>query len=244
MLQAFLFVGIFGLKAQTARDILEKYTQKTGGQEQWDKVVSMEITGTVKVLAQNMELPFLRIRMKDGRQYTALTINGMSYIATAFDGTTTWGSNAQMKLEEKDSCRNEKGSFGEKRISLTQHIIGAQKGFEIELLGKDTINETETYKIKLLKDPIIVDGKKTENASILHIDTKTYLLILTETLATTGANKGQTMKAYMSDYREIQGYWYPFYSELQYDGSDRPSILNGRGEIQFRLLKNKFLKCH
>jgi|GEM_PF-3130843 len=229
-LMLILFLYSCVINAQSAKEILKKYTENTGGQKQWEKVNSMEVTGKVKIIAQNMELPFLRIRMADGRQYTSLDINGMSYISTAFDGKIVWGSNSQMKLVEKDSTEKERVILEKKEFPYTT-FGWEKKGFKAELIGKEIINDTETFKIKLIKDSIYVNGNKTENINFLYIDTHKYQLILTESTVQEGVNKGKIMRAYMSDYREVEGYWYPFYSELKYDEESSQIFLTEKVKI-------------
>ena len=225
-----LLVVVSETKTQTATEILALYTEKTGGQEEWDAVYSIKAVGRVKLIGQNMEFPFLRIRMKDGRQYTSLNTYGMTYIATAFDGIEVWGSQADMELEKKDSSELERVIREAKEYPYTTHNW-SQKGFKTEWMGKDTIEGVGVYKIKIQKDDLIIDGQPTDNISILYINAENYFLILTETMLVEGPNKGRIMQAYMSDYREIQGYWYPFYSELKYDGETAQIFLTEEVEI-------------
>lgn len=228
-----------GINAQSASEVLKKYTENTGGKKQWEKVNSMEVTGKVKIIAQNMELPFLRIRKADGRQYTSLSINGMSYISTAFDGEVVWGSNSEMKLVKKDSTEIERVLLEKKEFPYTT-FNWEKKGFKAEYIGKETINDVETFKIKLIKDSIYVNGIKTENINFLYIDVNKYQLILTESIVQEGVNKGKVMRAYMSDYREVEGYWYPFYSELKYDEESSQIFLTEEVKINSSIDDNIF----
>ena len=72
-----LLFGSLLINAQSAEDILKKYTKVSGGQKNWEKITSMKITGTAKLVAQGMELPFTRIMEKDGKQKTTLKVNGI-----------------------------------------------------------------------------------------------------------------------------------------------------------------------
>ena len=202
--------------AQNAINILNKYKEITGGQEKWDEVISIKVTGRVKIISQNMELSFLRILMKDGRQFTSIDINEMSYIPTAYDGNVVWGSDSQMKLVQKDSTELARVIQQKKEFPFTTYNW-REKGFKVEYLGIDSLNNIAVYKIKLIKDSTIVDGIKTESISTLYIDSIKYLLLLTETPVMDGVNKGKVLQTIMSDYREVQGLWYPFYSEVRYD---------------------------
>ncbi|MGB5820297.1 MAG: hypothetical protein WBG90_12495 [Saonia sp.] len=210
--------------AQNAEQILAKYTKVTGGQKSWDKINSMKITGTAKLISQGgMELPFLRIMKKNGKQITTLQVNGMDYISIAFDGTKAWGSNQQMQPEEKSTDITKNTQLLRYDFPYPGHNW-KQNGYRLEYLGKVTINDSETFKLKLTKLPQWVEGKETENVLFLYIDTKRYVPILTESEVVTGEGKGKIMKSYLSNYKDVDGYLYPFTVTMKY-GDDTFQIL-------------------
>lgn len=201
--------------AQTVDKIIARYYETTGGEKAWNKVESMEVIGTVKLVTQNLELPFYRLMLKDGRQISSVKIQGTSYVDKAYDGQTVWGSNQMMQPEEKDAETRENlmRSIKEFPFPLFNY---KKNGFEAELLGKDTIGDTETFKIKLTKDPILVNGAEKENVTFFYIDTQHYFLVLTETMQWSGPYQGKNMRATLEGYLEVDGYWYPFISKIKY----------------------------
>lgn len=211
------FVSIIS-SAQTAESILAKYTEKSGGQVQWDRITSFKVSGTAKLITQGgMELPFERIMTKEGKLYTSLLYNGMNYIAMANDGKTVWGSNQQMIAEEKDADTSKNTKLLKYDFPYPGHNW-KQHGYKAEYLGKSTIDSVETFKIRLTKRPQWVNEKKVENILFIHFDTSNYLPIYQETKVASGPQKGQTMQTYLSDYKKVDGLFYPFTTTMKYDG--------------------------
>jgi len=220
MQKTFMLLGLLLISGsafnQTAAEILAKYTELSGGHDHWEAVTSIKAKGTALLTAQNMELPFLRIQMRDGKQFTSLEVNGSQYIETAYDGETIWGSNQQMELEEKGESAKENLQRTMKEFPYPGHNW-EQNGFQLEFLGIAAVGETSTYKVKMTKDPVWVNGVKEENYTILYFDQKSYLPILTESKILEGPNSGKTMQAFLEDYRKVQGLWYPFKSTMKID---------------------------
>ena len=52
------------------------------------------------------------------------------------------------------------------------------KGFEVEMMGTETIEGTETFKLKLTQDPITVDGKEEANVSYYYFETEKWFFVL------------------------------------------------------------------
>jgi outer membrane lipoprotein-sorting protein len=84
------------------------------------------------------------------------------------------------------------------------------KGYTVELLGKETIEGTETYKIKLVKEPLTIDGESKEDISFYYFDTENYVPIAVESEVHMGPMKGQTQLITFSDYQEVDGLYFPF----------------------------------
>ncbi|GJM33581.1 MAG: hypothetical protein DHS20C18_25820 [Saprospiraceae bacterium] len=212
----FLLYSSYFLQAQSAEAILQQYTETTGGQAQWDQVVSMKVTGIAKLLGQGgMELPYTRIMQKDGKQFTALKVNGMNYVDTGFDGNIVWGTNTQMQLAEKDQDALENAKLAVYDFPYPGHNW-QQNGYQAKYLGEVMVGDFKTHKIELTKRPQWVNGEEMENIVFLYIDVEKNVPILRESEVLSGPNKGEIMKSYLSDYRNVAGYWYPFVVTMKY----------------------------
>jgi hypothetical protein len=78
------------------------------------------------------------------------------------------------------------------------------------MMGKETKEGTETFKIKLTQTPIMVDSVEEPNVSYYYFDTENYVPIVTESEIKSGPMKGQMNVSTMSDYQEVDGLYFPF----------------------------------
>ena len=68
---------------------------------------------------------------------------------------------------------------------------------------KETIDGTETFKIKLTKNPIKVDGKPKESVEFYFFDTENFIPLMVESEVTQGQGKGMIQQVKLSDYQEV-----------------------------------------
>lgn len=207
-LSVLLFTAIATVQAQTADDILAKYFENTGGLAKWQALQGVKMTA--KLSQMGMEIPLTMIQMRDGRQATVVNFQGKEIKQGVFDGTTLWSHNFMtMKAEKSDSEATE--NFKLQAADFPDPFLDYQKkGYKVELLGKETVEGTECYKIKLTKKPIKVDGKPQDNISFYFFDANDYVPIMMESEITSGQGKGMISQGKMSDYTEVNGMLFPF----------------------------------
>lgn len=207
-LLAALLIGI-SANAQTVDEILAKYFENTGGKAKWEALQGTKMTA--KLNMQGMELPLAMIQMKDGRQMSSATFQGMELKQEVFDGANLWSTNFQsMKAEKSDeeSTENFKRNLG---LDFPSPFLDyAKKGYKVELLGKETVEGSETFKIKLTKKPIKVDGVETENVDFYFFDTENFIPLVVESEVKSGPAKGMIGQAKFSDYQEVNGLMFAF----------------------------------
>lgn len=203
-----LAFGAHLVSAQTAEEIINKYLEATGGVDNWKKLEGIKMSA--KVNQGGMEIPLDIYNLKDGRQMTSITFQGKTIKQGVFDGTVLWSTNFMtMKAEKSDaeSTANFKTSLGDFPDPFIDY---ASKGYKVELLGKETIEGTETFKVKLTKKPITVDGKAEENVSFYFFDTEDFVPIMVESEIKAGPAKGKIQQIGMSEYQEVNGLFFPF----------------------------------
>ena len=198
----------FIAQAQTADEIIAKYFENTGGIDKWKAVQGMKMTA--KVNQGGMEIPLVIVQLKDGRQMTKVTFQGKEIMQGVYDGSTLWSHNfMNMKAEKSDAeaTENFKKEIGE---FPDPFLTYKERGYKMELLGKETVDGTETFKIKLTKKPIKVDGKDVENVTFYYFDAENFVPLMSETEIKSGPQKGQIGQSKMSDYQEVSGLMMPF----------------------------------
>lgn len=193
----------FAANAQTADEILAKYFENTGGLDKWKALQGIKISA--KVNQGGLEIPLEMVQLKDGRQMTTITFQGKEIKQGVYDGSTLWATNfINMKAEKSDAeaTENFKQDIGEFPDPFLNY---KERGLKVELLGKETVDGSETYKIKLTKKPIKVDGKVTDNVVYFFFDTENFVPLMSETEITSGQAKGMISQTKMSDYQEVNG---------------------------------------
>ncbi len=204
------FVCFFA-QAQTVDEILDKYFENTGGRDKWAALNGVKMSA--KINQGGMEIPFDLIQLKDGRQAQVISFQGKEIMQGVFDGTSLWSHNFMtMKAEKSDAETTENfkielGSFPDPFLNYKS------LGYKVELLGKETIDGAETFKIKLTKKPIKVDGVETDNVSYYYFDAENFVPLMQESEIKSGPAKGMISQIKMSDYQEVDGLIFPFAME-------------------------------
>jgi len=209
ILIAVIVVG-FSLQAtaQTVDKILSTYYENIGGLENLKKLEGIRMSA--KINQQGMEIPMVITQLKDGKQMTVITFQGKKIKQGVFDGTTLWGTNfMSMKAEKspKEATDNMKLNMNDFPDPFINY---KKKGYTVTLLGKETIDGTEAFKIKLVKEPVTIDGKKEDDISYYFFDAENFVPIDVQTEIKSGPMKGQTSEIKMSDYQEVNGIYFPF----------------------------------
>ena len=209
-----LFVALFvlaitaPLQAQTVDEILDSYFENMGGLEKLKSVEGIKMTAKLK--QQGVEYPLEIYQFKNGKQITTFNLQGKEVKQGVFDGETLWSTNMMtMKAEKSDAETTENFKLNSNDFP-DPFIDYKEKGYTVELLGKETIDGAETFKIKLVKEPITVDGKKEEDISYYFFDTENFVPIAVEAEVKAGPGKGMTSHITMSDYQEVDGIYLPF----------------------------------
>lgn len=202
------FIASITINAQTADEIINTYFENIGGLENLKKVEGIKMSA--KISQQGMEIPLEIVQIKGGKQMTVITFQGKEIKQGVFDGEILWSTNfSNMKAEKNDAeatanMKLESNDFPDSFLDYKT------KGYTLELLGKETIEGTETFKIKLTKEPVTIDGKQEESVSFYFFDTENYVPIAVQSEIKSGPGKGMISEVTFSDYQEVGGLFFPF----------------------------------
>jgi outer membrane lipoprotein-sorting protein len=196
------------VNAQTVDEILANYFENIGGLENLKKIEGMKMTA--KVNNGGMEIPLEIYQFKGGKQLTIINFQGKELKQGVFDGETLWGHNFMTLKAEKSDAETTANMKLNNNDFPDPFIDYKEKGYLVELLGKEDIDGTETFKIKLTKEPITVDGKEEEDVSFYFFDTENFVPIAIQSEIKTGQGKGMIQEITFSDYQEVDGLYFPF----------------------------------
>ena len=220
ILLTLLLFFTFNSFSQSVDEIIDNYFENTGGIDQWRKLKGVKMSA--KLSQQGMEIPIEIIQMQGGKQMQIINFQGQSIKAQVFDGEVSWGINMMSQKPEKsdqettDNLKLDNNDFPDSFMDYKS------KGYKAELIGKETVDGTETFKVKLTKEPKTIDGKKEDDITFYFFDTENYVPIAIQTEVKEGPGKGMIMEITMSDYQEVEGLYFPF-SQTQ-GIKDQPSI--------------------
>jgi outer membrane lipoprotein-sorting protein len=208
LLVALLFTFTTNINAQTAEEIIDTYFENIGGLENLKKLEGIKMTA--KVNNGGMEIPIEIIQLKSGKQMTVINFQGKEIKQGVFDGETLWGHNFMTQKAEKNDAEATANMKLNANDFFDPFIDYKEKGYSVELLGNETIDGAETFKIKLTKEPITVDGVEEADISFYFFDVDNFVPIAVQTEIKSGQGKGMTSEITFSDYQEVGGLYFPF----------------------------------
>ena len=218
MLLTILFTILMtSMHAQSAEEIIQKYFENTGGMENWETIKSMKATGKASMGPQ--EFPFNQFVTVDGKMAVSIDLQGKNVTVQAFDGEKMWSTNFQsMKAEAQDSETSENYRKNDALDFPDPFYNFSAKGYTIEKLEDETVEGVETFKIKLTKNPIMVDGKEEPIVAMYYFDKENFVPIISETVIKEGPQKGIQTQTVYSDYQEAGDIFLPYSITQKYNG--------------------------
>lgn len=203
-----LCLSLFAVKAQTADEIINGYIETTGGAENYDRLTGIKTIASIK--QGGFEMPLEVVNLKDGRQYVKVDFQGKSIFQNVYDGEVFWSTNFQTMKAEKADAEMQKLLKAQTRDFPDALYKYKDKGYKAELVGTETFDGAETYKVKLTKDPVTLEGKEVPQVTYYYFDTENYVLIGQESEVMMGPQKGAVSRTLYSDYQEVDGLYFPF----------------------------------
>jgi len=199
-----VFVLIFSQLsfAQTAKEIIDKNIELSGGLTNWKLLNSVLLQGKV-ILGIKDEYPIKIYQQRPNLTKTVITIGNKETAIEGYDGSKGYAMNyATNKIQEYKEYVPE--SFD------NDFIDWENKGFEAKYLGKEKVGEIYCHKVELTKNV---------NKNYYYFDTKSFMLLKE-------IKKDETLT--YSDYKKVGNLMMPFRlesSSVKKDG-DYVMLLN------------------
>lgn len=146
--------------SQTAKEIIDKNIELSGGLTNWKLLNSVLLQGKV-ILGIKDEYPIKIYQQRPNLTKTVITIGGKETAIEGFDGNKGYAMNyATNKLQVYPEYVSE--SFD------NDFIDWENKGFEAKYLGKEKVGEIYCHKVELTKNV---------NKNLYYFDVKSYMLL-------------------------------------------------------------------
>lgn len=193
--------------AQTADEVINKHIAACGGKEKILAMNSIRMEGVIKQMG--VEIPITTIVKRPNAMYTEVTFNGMKQIM-AFDGKEGYTINPFAGVKEPEKMNEEAVKQAKKQGEIEGKLVNyKEKGSKAEFIGKEDLEGSEVNKIKLTEK----DG----DVSYYYIGTDDNMIIK-ESNKVKFQDKEMESDTYFSDYREVNGYKFPFSMEQRTGG--------------------------
>ncbi len=198
----------YSINAQTVDEIISNYFENTGGVENWEKIEGVKMSA--KVNQGGMEIPIEIVQLKSGKMMTTINFQGQSIKQGVFDGEVLWSTNFMTQKAEKSDeeainmLKNEMNQFPDPFLNYKE------KGYTAELMGTETVDGAETFKIKLTTTPNIIEGKEVPSVSYYFFDNENFVPIQVQEEIMEGPGKGMVSEVKMSDYQEAGDVYMPY----------------------------------
>ena len=159
-----LFIAILLIttlfSAQTAKQIIDKNIEITGGLTNWKLLNSILLQGKV-ILGVSEEYPLKIYQQRPNLTKTVITVGKKENVVEGYDGKNGYSMNYVVnKLQvQKDYVAE---SFD------TDFIDFENKGFSAQVLGKEKVGERECFKVELIKNV---------NKTVYFFDVQNFFLL-------------------------------------------------------------------
>ncbi len=194
----------------TLDQIIQKQIAALGGAAKMKAITTVKASGNASLMGGQIEAPVTMTMKRPNLVRMELNVQGQSFVQ-AFDGTTAWmvnpfmGSPDPTKSSDEDTAQaKEDNDFIDGPLFNYE-----AKGNKLELLGKEDVDGTPSYKIKITKP--------SGNVSYEFLDAKSFLPI-----RSTGKRKqmGQEldMETTPGNYKAVEGVMMPFSIEQKNAG--------------------------
>jgi hypothetical protein len=187
------------IQAQTLDEIIDKNIAAMGGKDKLLALNSVSMEGTLSFSGQNIPIKIIQLNNKG--QKVTLTINGMvNYtIQTKDSGWNYFPIQGQTKPEVMPSAVIKEMSDG---LDIQGSFLNyKEKGHTVELIGKDDVDGTECFKIRMVT--------KSGLEETLFIDPANYYVIKSVE-KTKASGKEQEQSQTFSNFKKMDsGYVFP-----------------------------------
>ncbi|MGB8013570.1 MAG: hypothetical protein WCF68_18305 [Terriglobales bacterium] len=201
--------------AQTADEIIAKNVEARGGSAKLKSVQTVKATATL-AMGPGMEAPGVLIQKRGNLARLEFTIQGLTAVQ-AYDGKNAWEIMPFMGKKDPELMSADEAKEVEEMADLEGPLVDYKsKGHQVELLGKEKIEGTDAYKLKV--------SLKNGDVQTVYIDADSFLEIKEETKRTVRGTE-QVVESSIGDYKEVNGIVFPFAVESGVKGSQEKEKL-------------------
>lgn len=195
--------------AQTLDEVLVKNYKARGGLDKLKAVQTVRMTGTMTV-GPGMEAPLVLEQKRPNMFRMEFTLQGMTGIQ-AYDGKTGWQLMPFQGRKDPEPLPEDAMKQVEEQADFDGPLIDYKaKGNTVELVGKEKVEGSDAYKLKVTL--------KTGDLRYIYLDADSYLEVRVEEKSTVRGTDVES-ETTIGDYKEVGGLMFPFAVESGQKGS-------------------------
>lgn len=210
--------------AQTADEIIKKNIDAKGGLSKLKSIKTIRLTGLFSMPPMGIEDATITVVAKRPNLIRMdIEVMGM-VVVRAFDGETAWQiMPTQMGDMETGEMPEDDAKEMKRESDFDGYLIDyKKKGHKVELIGKEDMEGTEVYNLKVtLKDGYVVN---------FYFDTNNFLELKSKAKT---SFQGQDMEGetFYSDYKEVAGILFSHSIEMKLDGQTSQQVIFEKIEL-------------
>jgi len=219
------------LFAQTVDEIVAKNIEARGGMPKIKAVKSLRMTGKM-TLGPGLEAPFLIEMKRPNKLRLDATLQGMT-LSQAYDGKNGWQINPFGGNKNAEPMSPEDLKEADEQSDIDGSLVDWKaKGHKVELVGKEKVEGTDAYKLRVTL--------KNGTVRYLYLDADSYLDIKTESKRTIRGTETETEQT-IGDYKDVDGLLLPFSMESSAKGSpEKQKMTIEKAELNVAIEDNRF----
>jgi outer membrane lipoprotein-sorting protein len=214
-LMALALCGVAPLAfSQTVDEIIAKNAQAMGGLDKIKAVKSLRFTGKMTV-GPGMEAPVTMELKRPNQMRLEFTMQGLTGVQ-AYDGSSGWQISPFGGKKDPEPMSPEDLKQAQEQADMDGPLIDYKaKGNTVESLGKEKVEGTDAYKLKVVL--------KNGDIETMYLDADSYLEIKTISKRTVRGSEVEDENT-LGDYKEVQGLLFPF--SMQFGVKGHPEKQN------------------
>jgi outer membrane lipoprotein-sorting protein len=195
--------------AQTVDELIEKNLAARGGKDKIKAVQSVRMTGKMS-MSTRVEMPFSMEMARPGKVRMDMTLQGMTMVM-AYDGQKGWAIVPFTGKKDPEPMPADQLKDMKQRSDMDGVLVDyKEKGHQIELVGKEDLEGTPVYKLKVTQ--------KEGDVSYVYLDAEQYLELKTVSKREMNGQEAET-SVMLGDYKPEGGVLYPHSMEMRIKGA-------------------------
>ncbi|MBI1745957.1 MAG: hypothetical protein HYR55_05125 [Acidobacteria bacterium] len=204
-----LAAGLLALEspAQTVDEVISKNNQARGGLDKLKAVKSMRMTG--KIITQGMDAPLNLQSKRPNKLRVEMTIQGKTMVQ-GFDGETAWWIMPFMGSTDAEKMPQQEATSVMQQADMDGPLVDYKdKGHKVELIGKEDMEGTPVYKLKLTL--------KSGDLQYIYLDSQNFIQ-LKQTVKLKRPAGDVEVDIFYGDYKPVNGLMIPHSIERKSKG--------------------------